>query len=165
MDGITYGLVEGFIKEFVKGENLNVCDVGSYDVNGTFKPLFVGHRYIGLDIVEGPNVDIVSKELYHYPFDDESFDIVVSGSTLEHVKDMFSWIKELARIVKKQGFICITCPSIHRNRHPHPVDCWRIYPDGMIYLLGDVAGLEVLRAVRSSIRGASVECLGIGRKK
>jgi len=165
MDLITYGMIESFIRDFVRGSNLYVCDIGSCDINGTFKPLFNGHRYIGLDIEEGPNVDIVSKELYHYPFEDETFDIVVSGSTLEHVKDMFSWIKELARITKKQGLVCITCPSIHRNRHPHPVDCWRIYPDGMVYLLGDVAGLEVLRAVRSNINGRSVECVGVGRKK
>ncbi len=165
MDCITYGMIENFVKDFVRGENLYVCDVGSCDINGTFKPLFKGHRYVGLDIMAGPNVDIVSSELYHYPFDDETFDIVISGSTLEHVKDMFSWIKELARIMKKQGLICITCPSLHRSRHMHPVDCWRVYPDGMAYLLGEVAGLEVLHITWSSRRGVSIECVGIGRKK
>ena len=40
-------------------ENKKILDVGSYDVNGTMKPIFEKGQYIGLDMEEGPNVDIV----------------------------------------------------------------------------------------------------------
>jgi SAM-dependent methyltransferase len=57
--------------------------------------------YVGLDIVEGSNVDIVSREPYDYPVESDSFDVIVSGSTAEHVRDLHRWIIELKRIVKK----------------------------------------------------------------
>ena len=38
----------------------SVLDVGSYDVNGTYRPLFpAGWDYLGVDIEKGPNVDLV----------------------------------------------------------------------------------------------------------
>ena len=165
MDGVTYRLMEMFVREYIKDENLYVLDVGSKDVNGTFKPLFTGHRYVGLDIIPGPNVDVVTEELYCYPFDDETFDIVVSGSTIEHVPDMFSWIKEIARITKRGGLVCIIGPSVHKYQHRYPLDCWRIYPDGMVFLLRGMAQLDVLYAKRTASEGTSIECMGIGRKR
>lgn len=164
MDTISYSLMSDFVKDYLIENNLSILDVGSYDVNGTFKDLFKGHIYMGLDIIEGQNVDIVSKDLYRYPFEDETFDAVISGSTIEHIQDIFRWVKELARIVKKGGFVCIVGPSVHRDQHRHPLDCWRIYPDGMKYLLGGVAGLEVLEVRRSNLKSRSVECIGVGRK-
>src|SRR4030042_2023377 len=149
MDDISYEMMSGFVDEYVTGKDLSICDVGSFDINGTFRPLFKGHNYTGVDIVKGPNVDVVSEDLYRYPFDNERFDVVSSGSAFEHIEDIFRWIKELARIVKKNGLVCIIGPSVYRNQHRHPVDCWRIYPDGMRFLLGKVAGLEVLEARRS----------------
>ncbi len=165
MDTECYELMSDFVKKYIADDNLSICDVGSLDINGTFKPLFELHNYIGVDIIEGPNVDVVSKDLYRYPFNDETFDVVISGSTIEHIEDIFRWVKELFRITKRGGLVCIIGPSVHRNQHRHPIDCWRIYPDGMKYLLGEVAGLEVLQAERSKLSGKMVECMGIGRKK
>lgn len=171
MTDLCYELMQSFVRDYVVGTNLYVCDVGSFDVNGTFKDLFIGHRYVGLDVVEGPNVDVVSEELYKYPFADETFDVVISGSTLEHVQDMKQWIIEVGRLVKKQGFVCIIAPAIHfcgRRNHRHPVDCWRIYPDGMRYLM-EVAGIEVLYCNRTSLpllgrQIFNTQTIGIGRK-
>lgn len=165
MDAETYELMGEFAKKYIQDDNLSICDVGSLDINGTFKPLFEGYPYTGLDVVKGPNVDVVSQDLYRYPFEDESFDVVISGSTIEHVEDIFTWLRELARITKRNGLVCIIGPSLHRDQHRHPVDCWRIYPDGMRYLIGKVAGLEVLEARRSKLSGKYVECMGVGRKK
>ena len=164
MDGISYGLMSDFVNKYITVKNLSICDVGSLDINGTYKPLFEGYSYTGVDIVEGQNVDVVSKDLYQYPFVDKAFDIVISGSTIEHIEDIFRWVKELARIVKKGGLVCIIGPSMFRNIHQHPIDCWRIYPDGMRYLLDKVAGLEVLEVRRSKLSGKIVMCMGIGRK-
>jgi len=119
---------------------------------------------LGLDIKEGPNVDIISEDLYRYPFENETFDVVISGSTVEHVKNMFRWIVELKRIVKREGLICIIAPSVFRMNHPHPVDCWRIYPDGMRFLLEMIAGLEVLKIRSSGSKRGTIMCMGIGKK-
>ena len=77
---------------------------------------------------------------------------------------MFQWIVELKRIMKKGGLICIIGPSVFRMNHPHPVDCWRIYPDGMKFLLEEVAGFEVLKIRSNKSRRGTIMCMGIGKK-
>jgi SAM-dependent methyltransferase len=167
MDSISYAFMHQFVRDCVKGIGLSVCDVGSYDVNGTFKPLFTGHNYIGLDIMAGPNVDVVAKEMYSYPFDDCSFDIVISGSTLEHVKDTHKWITEVARITKHGGIICVVAPLSIALLHYHPYDCWRIMPEGMTFLMEEIAGLEMIYCKRSEPADdkEGLDLLGVKRRR
>lgn len=169
MDRPSYYLMKSFVRRQLKRMNgLSVCDVGSCNVDAkselTFRELFWRHKYIGLDITEGKNVDVVSKELYRYPFDDETFDVVVSGNTIEHIKDLHKWVLELKRITKKEGLICIVGPSAFHMRHLHPVDCWRVYPDGMKFLLEEIAGLEVIKIRTTNSRIRTVICMGIGKR-
>jgi len=124
-----------------QGEKANVLDVGSFDVNGSYKGLLEkrGWQYTGVDIVDGKNVDIVSSDPYNFPFEDNQFDVVMSGSTMEHVEAIWAWIPELARMIKPGGLLAIITHT-HWRYHPHPVDCWRVMPDGMKYLF-DLTGV------------------------
>jgi SAM-dependent methyltransferase len=145
-----------FVVDYVKPKSL-VLDVGSYDVNGTYKPLFEHCSYVGLDIEAGPNVDVVSQDHYSYPFPDASFDVVISGQCLEHSYYPWKIIKEMGRMVKSNGMTCIIAPwqyEIHR----HPVDCFRILPDGMTRMMED-AGFKVLSCITNKN-----DCCGIGTK-
>lgn len=121
---------------------VTVLDIGSRDVNGTFREYFREHKYIGLDITEGPNVDVVAGE-YEYPFENDSIPVIVSGSTLEHVRKPWAWMREVARILAPSGQLCIIVPYQHPY-HEHPVDCWRVYPEGLKALFED-AGLIPIR--------------------
>lgn len=114
---------------------MNVLDVGSYDVNGTYRPLVQdrGWRYTGLDVAAGPNVDIVSPNPYKFPIAAGSYDIVMTGSTMEHVEAIWLWIPELVRVLKPGGMLAIVT-HWQFPEHRYPVDCWRIMPDGMSYL-------------------------------
>jgi len=73
---------------------------------------------------------IVSESEYVFPIPDDEFDIIFSGQVLEHVKKPWIWLNELKRIVKPGGFI-ITINPISWHYHEDPVDCWRIYPEGI----------------------------------
>ena len=56
-----------FREEYLSDQrDLKVLDVGSYNVNGCYKEIFTeyGHRYTGLDIENGPNVDICGITVY-----------------------------------------------------------------------------------------------------
>ena len=114
----------------------DILDVGSLRVGrqGAYKDNLPKHwNYTGLDLVAGPNVDIVPDTPYEYPFSPGKFDIVISGQAVEHVEDIFRWSAELYRVLKPGGQICIIGPStglIH-----HRPDYWRILPDGMVALL------------------------------
>lgn len=124
-------------------QSVNVLDVGSFDVNGNYRNHVESRRwkYTGMDIFPGKNVDIVSSSEYKFPFDYNSFDIVMSGSTMEHVQAVWLWIPELVRVLKPGGMLAVITHT-HWRFHPHPVDCWRIMPDGMRYLFDLTNRLE-----------------------
>jgi SAM-dependent methyltransferase len=108
-------------------ENKKILDVGSYDVNGTMKPIFEKGQYVGLDMEEGPNVDIVGVS-HDIPFEKDEFDIVISSSCFEH-DDMF-WIsfQEMCRVLKSGGYMYVQAPS-NGPYHGWPGDNWRFYID------------------------------------
>jgi SAM-dependent methyltransferase len=93
---------------------------------------------------------------YSFPVPNDSYDIVLSGQVIEHVKKIWVWVKELERVCKKGGYVIIINP-VSWPFHAVPVDCWRIYPDGMKALLEDTS----LRIVASRFDSLEVP----GRKR
>ncbi len=125
---------------------LSIVDIGSYDVNGSYRTIFdkPGWTYRGIDLSEGPNVDVVLDSAYVLPLKSDSVDLVVSGQAFEHVE--FFWVTwlEMVRILRPGGMIFLIAPS-RGPEHRFPVDCWRFYPDGY-RALAKYAGLELLEA-------------------
>jgi len=62
--------------------NKRVLDIGALDINGNNRYLFEDCEYIGLDVVSGPNVDVVS--IAHLYMPSAPFDVVLSTNALEH---------------------------------------------------------------------------------
>ncbi len=114
-----------------------VLDVGSLDVNGTYRPIFdkLRWRYTGMDLRPGPNVDIVlggakDRTEYDWPVEPASFDVVVCGQTLEHVAQFWRIPGEIRRVTRPFGVVVVVVPQNQRE-HRYPKDYWRIMPDGM----------------------------------
>ena len=63
-------------------KNKRVLDIGALDVNGNNRYLFDDCEYVGLDVVPGPNVDVVSIAHMYRP--SKPFDVVLSTNALEH---------------------------------------------------------------------------------
>ena len=117
-------------------KNRNILDVGSFDVNGTYKEIFKKSvfDYKGLDMEKGPNVDIVPENPYKWTeISDDTFDVVISGQALEHIEFFWLTIAEIVRVLKKDGLLCIIAPNGF-DEHRYPVDCWRFFTDGMVAL-------------------------------
>ena len=95
------------------------------------------------------NNHIISNKEYTYPLEDNSYDIILSGNVIEHVKKIWIWTKELHRIVKKGGYV-ITVNPVSWPYHEAPVDCWRIYPEGAKALFED-AGFSILHSSFESL--------------
>lgn len=110
---------------------LSVIDIGAYDVNGSYRPLFdlPQVQYRGIDLEAGPGVDIVLNSPYRFPLASKSVDVIVSGQAFEHVE--FFWLTwlEMDRVLKPGGMIFLIAPS-RGSEHRYPQDCWRFYPDG-----------------------------------
>lgn len=88
---------------------------------------------------------------YEFPIDDETYDIVLSANVLEHVRCIWRWVPELARVCKTGGLV-ITINPVSWPYHEAPVDCWRAYPEGMRALYED-ASLTVLVAQFDALEG------------
>lgn len=94
----------------------NVLDIGSLDINGNNRFLFNSCGYVGLDVGEGPNVDVISVG-HLYNSSDESYDTIISTEVFEH--DMFyeDTIRNVIRMLKPGGAFIFTCASTGRPEH------------------------------------------------
>ena len=83
-----------------------VLDVGSLDINGNNKELFEECEYVGLDVIEGDNVDVISVAHQYEP--DELFNVVLSTNALEHDIHYELTIKKMIDLLKPKGFIFVS---------------------------------------------------------
>lgn len=96
--------------------NKKVLDIGSYDLNGTNSYLFKNSTVLGLDIEEGPGVDIVC-EAQKYDAPDESFDAIVSSECWEHNPYYKESLQNAVRMLKSGGFMLFACATTGRPVH------------------------------------------------
>lgn len=123
-----------FFERYCRPDFVTVLDVGSYDVNGSLRSVAPSRlRYVGVDLVAGPGVDMVLQDPHKLPFEDNSFDMVVSTSCFEHDNMFWLTFLECMRVLKRGGFFYISAPS-NGWYHPYPKDNWRFYPDSGLAL-------------------------------
>jgi SAM-dependent methyltransferase len=121
-----------FLETYTKGigDDFVIVEIGSKDVS--YSPiknmLPEKAKYLGIDLEEGNNVDIVLEDPYDYPVESESVDIVVCTSCFEHTE--FFWLAyiEILRILKPSGVVYINAPS-NGYFHRFAYDYYRFYPD------------------------------------
>ena len=130
-----------------KNEALLILDLGSLDVNGSYREYFdsPSWTYRGIDMAPGKNVDIVLENPYNWrEVKSSSVDVLISGQAFEHIEFFWITMLEIARVLRTEGLCCIIAPS-GGPEHRYPVDCWRFYPDGLA-AMARFAKLEVLEA-------------------
>ena len=143
-------LFERYAKGYF-GAGSRVLEVGPDGFPSTYARI-VGDPSITwdtLDITDAPELTYRSVDQYCFPIEDGSYDVVVAAQVIEHVRKIWVWIRELERVCRSGGHVVIVNP-VSWPFHPAPVDCWRIYPDGMRALLEDT-GLEVVECTQGSL--------------
>jgi SAM-dependent methyltransferase len=131
----SYDKMTSFKEKYLSSkvnENLKIYDIGSGDINGTYKPIFSepSWKYFGIDTAKGKNVDIVLNDPYFWrQIESNSADVVVSGQAFEHIEHPWLTMLEINRVLKPGGLCCIIAPAGGPD-HKYPVDCWRFHPDG-----------------------------------
>lgn len=153
--------MEWFVNSYLRqsDKTLRVLDVGSYDFNGSYRDIFTGSEfdYVGCDMCSGPNVDVLAENPYCWPmFEDGVFDAVISGQTFEHNEFFWLTVKEMVRVLKPEGWLCIIAPRFSA-RHRYPIDAYRFDTEGMI-AIARYGGLEPVHAsMNMAPAGASAE--------
>lgn len=111
-------------------EGVRVLDCGSLDVNGSIKEFFTDCEYVGIDIVDGKNVDHVSKT---HEYKDKPFDVVVSGEMLEHDEHWKKSLRNMYDLLKDGGLMAISAAGKgrpeHGTRRTGRGDIWGTNPD------------------------------------
>jgi len=124
-----------FIKEFMNkwGTPRDTLDVGSLLVEGEqTSPRSMFETYTGIDMRQGPNVDIVvnGHDLVK-EFGEESFDCVLTLDTLEHDEKFWLTVEQMKKVLRPGGWMIIGVPGRRAPLHDHPADYWRFMPASM----------------------------------
>lgn len=130
--------------------NLKILDIGSLDNVGdyNYRDIFdeTNWDYVGLDIVEGNNVDLVITDIYNwFEIDDNSYDVIISGQFFEHLKYFWLTFSQIERVLKPGGYICIIVPSSGPKHNENMLDCYRFHESGLI-AMAEYVDLDVLHA-------------------
>jgi SAM-dependent methyltransferase len=132
---------------------LSVLEIGPDRDPSTYRELAGGPftAWDTLDFAGRQDVELTYRTTseYDFPVADDSYDIVFSAQVIEHVRKIWRWMPEVARVCRPGGLV-ITINPVSWHYHESPVDCWRIYPEGMRALSED-AGLEVLLSEWGSV--------------
>jgi hypothetical protein len=138
--------VSGYIRSGMK-----VLEIGPDHTPSTYQTLVndPSVTWHTLDICDNSRLTFPKSEEYVFPIPDNMYDVVLTGQVAEHVPKIWVWIKELARVCKTDDHV-ITVVPVSWSYHPVPVDCWRIYPEGMKALYAE-ANLAVLHNLYESL--------------
>jgi SAM-dependent methyltransferase len=116
-----------FAYEFAENElpgNCLVLEVGSGEGYGTYK--LSGSSKVkeitGLDVdagsIRSASGKYISKNLRFFsydgnriPYEDQAFDAVISFQVIEHIRDDRNYVREIFRVLKKNGLFLLTTPN------------------------------------------------------
>jgi SAM-dependent methyltransferase len=136
----------------------STLECGSYDQNGSARPLFSG-SYVGVDARPGPGVDKIMSA-GDLEFADASFSVVVCTEMLEHDPTFWMSMCEMSRVLMPGGYLLLSTRSNGFPDHHHPVDYYRFTIEAITYLITDLAELDLVEIERDPEPGV----LAVGRK-
>ena len=125
----TREIIEYSLK-YISGKTLDL-GAGSAKYRNIIKKK--SSEYVTLDVIPGENIDIVGDVL-DLPFEDESFNTIISTQVLEHVEKPWIMVKEVRRVLKKNGICILTAPFLIPY-HADPHDYFRYTTEGIKSLL------------------------------
>jgi SAM-dependent methyltransferase len=97
-------------------KKIKVLDIGSLDINGSNRYLFEDCDYLGIDVGEGRNVDLVCVG-HEFEGPDNYFDTIISTEVFEHDMHYEKTITNVMRMLKPGGLFVFTCASTGRAEH------------------------------------------------
>ena len=92
----------------------SVLEIGSLNINGTVRDFFTTDRYLGVDVEDGPGVDLVAQG-QDLKFPDNCFDVAVSAECFEHNPYWLETFINMHRMASQ--FVIFTCATEGRPEH------------------------------------------------
>lgn len=95
---------------------------------------------VNLEIVPYPSTDVLATN-EELPFEDNTFDLVISCAVLEHVRFPFQAAKEIVRVTKPGGRIYADVPFL-QPYHGYPSHFYNMTHQGLANLFSDSCEIE-----------------------
>ena len=95
--------------EYLPWTPRRVVEFGSLDVNGNVRALLGEAEYIGVDLLEGPNVDVVANAATYEP--PWRPDLVLCLNMLEHTPEAEAIVANAHRILAPSGIFLVDVPG------------------------------------------------------
>lgn len=111
-----------YFVEFVKNKfpqnfyKAKVLEIGSLNINGTVRDLFVDCDYLGVDVGEGKDVDLVC-EGQNLDDPNETYDTTISCECFEHNPYWKETFENMHRMTKIGGLVIFSCATTGRPEH------------------------------------------------
>ncbi|MEK7948532.1 methyltransferase domain-containing protein [Pigmentiphaga sp. YJ18] len=96
--------------------NRLVLDIGALDINGNNRFLFDDCLYLGLDVAEGRNVDLICAG-HELLMPDATFDVIISTECFEHDQFYQKTLRNIYRMLKPGGLFLFSCATTGRPEH------------------------------------------------
>lgn len=145
-----YFLARRALFKSLKGLNLpkfdNVLDVGC----GTkpYEQLIKSNTYTGIEFDSDYSRKNSKADIFYdgknFPVGSEKYDLVISNQVLEHVFEPEVFIKEIKRVLQKNGTLILTVPFVWEE-HEKPFDYGRYTSFGLKHLF-EKNGFKVLES-------------------
>jgi|SaaInlStandDraft_4_1057021.scaffolds.fasta_scaffold01508_4 SAM-dependent methyltransferase len=137
-------LIRSLFNEAIKGYEISgsVLDIGSKSIkSGYYKKIKIkeGTNITFTDLHEGEGVVKLDVEK-DFPFEDSTFDCVISFHLFEHVFNYQNSVEEIQRILKPGGKFIIAVPFMHKF-HADPDDFYR-FTSSAIKRIWSSSGLQ-----------------------
>lgn len=115
---------------FKVSEESVILDLGCGNGDNVKKFIDRGYKCLGCDLKfkDGKNVEdlssrnlirLVDSQSYRLPFDDATFDIILSNQVFEHVQNYRDTLRETRRVLKPEGVCLHIFPSRYRIIESH----------------------------------------------
>ncbi len=106
-----------FLHKHIKGCSLTILNIGAAGgASSKWLEEFgavtsVENESVFIDHLRSKGMNVTDASVLSMPFADNSFDLVCAFDVIEHVEDDASALREIQRVCKVQGIVCITVPA------------------------------------------------------
>jgi len=126
------------VSELIQNLNGRVLDIGCGQK--PYQPLCNATEYIGLEIDTPENREHKKADFFYdgkvMPFENSSFDSLITNQVFEHVFNPNDFLRELNRVLKPGGLLLLTVPFVW-DEHEQPYDYARYSSFGLKHILNE----------------------------
>jgi hypothetical protein len=144
---VSHGKWRDYLLKLADDNEMRVLEIGSRVVTRA-KPFgkdLSRAEYVGFDLYEGPNVDVVGDAHKLSAYFDESFDLIFSSAVFEHLAMPWIVAEEIAKLLNLGGYVFVETHYSYSS-HERPWHFFQFSEAALKVLFSPAMGFECIDA-------------------